>query len=906
MSEPDFDKLPPMLKLYREYKSRYGDALILMQVGDFYEAFFEDAVTISKILSLTLTSRDKSSPSPIPMCGVPISSIDNYLERLVSRGYSAALIRQLSDSETIASSSSDLNDKKNTDKKGMVKRALERLVSPGMRVLGSEQADRETIYLAALGLSRHALSNHSISNSRGAENDNAIVYADLKEGVVYVRDGIARQNLLAEVERVRPSELLIPKEIDHQPVDKRTTLMRSLERIISNEYAIKQRSSEAFQHLLTQLTKLSGFSGLSKAAKDALLILAGTVHEASPGASLQFTRLELVHDRDLLVIDSITRRHLELTRNLDDGGTNGTLFSVLDCTSTAQGARLLKRWILEPLCSEIQIKDRQDVVENFISSSNSNLLQTIKTEMRYLVDFERLSTRLELLAINPRELAALRDSLLRLDSISSALRQFSHLTLIDELLAQLTQMPELKQLLLEKLSTEPPANLAEGYVIKDGYSSELDRLRKLKSQGSEIMAQIEAREKERTGIQSLKVRFNNIFGYYIEITKANLGRTPSDYIRKQTTVNSERFITPELKQHEEEITNAQDKILALERSLFEQLRLEVSPYLSTIRALGAASAKLDTLLSLAQVAERDNWIRPELCEQPILNIKAGRHPVLHRMIGDRFIANSLELGVNGCIVLTGPNMGGKSTFLRQAALIVILAQLGSFVPAKYAQIGIVSKIFTRIGASDNMREGSSTFMLEMQETAHILAQADQRSLVIIDEVGRGTATQDGLALAQAILEWIISHLRCRTLFATHFHEITRLDQIYPELKNLSVSSVDQDGEVVFTHEIKSGPANKSYGLEVGLLAGLPAKLVDRARSLLETNARGVAQKQLTLFDRLSSQIEVCNNKSAEIKEPEDYKHLKQLEAQLKGLRLNELTPIQALNILDNLKAGILN
>lgn len=876
------ENLPPMLRQYLEYKERHPEALLFFQVGDFYELFFNDAIITARLLGLTLTSRDKNSDNPIPMCGVPIAVIDSYIAKLVASGKSVAIVRQYGDPNA---------------RKGMMERKLERIITPGVQVLGAESKSREENFLAAIFVS-----------ALGEEF--SIAYSDVRTGRIKVRDGLDKEALLAELKIVAPSELVLPREFEGKKFDRRSNWVRDIELVLDGASIVFRN----FERLETgRLKDTNGYISLSEVAKRSVHLLVGYVDEATVGQRVQFLGIEEDSHQDELIMDSGTRKHLELLGNMRDGSSHGTLLGVLDLTKTAHGGRLIREWIVRPLRSLDKIEQRHNAVEYLVAEKRC-LRAELVSKLELISDLERIATRLELSAVSPRELAALRDSLFALNDIRLNLGSIA--TELPALLAMiyggLSFESEVLKELENNLTESPPISLVDGGIIKTGINAELDRLRDIRANGKNWIAALENTEKERTGISSLKIRFNSVFGYYIEITRANLEKVPTDYIRKQTTANGERYITEALKVQEEEILNAESREHKLERELFEALVARLKPFSSSLRQISLNLSILDTIVALAEVADQNAFRRPALNESRNLEIRAGKHPVLAMTLRSDFVPNDLTFkeGSRQVALLTGPNMGGKSTYLRQAALITIMAQMGSFVPAERVDLGLVDRIFTRIGASDNMMEGESTFMVEMREAAFILANSTERSLLLVDELGRGTATQDGLSLAQATLEWIVQKIGARTLFATHFHELTELEGTLLGLFNLSVGSKELEGQIIFTHSICEGPANKSYGLEVAKLAGLPQELTERAREIMLTgeaalsgqksSSRSSSRAQLSMFDSGSRELVRTIEK---VVEPSDYRRCKSLAERILGTDLNSLTPLDALNLLASVKEG---
>jgi DNA mismatch repair protein MutS len=871
-----------MLRQYLEYKERHPEALLFFQVGDFYELFFNDAVITARLLGLTLTSRDKNSENPIPMCGVPIAVIDSYIAKLVTSGRSVAIVRQYGDPNA---------------RKGMMERKLERIITPGVQVLGAESKSREENFLAAIFVS-----------ALGEEF--SIAYSDVRTGRIKVRDGLDKDALLAELKIVAPSELVLPREFEGKKFDRRSNWVRDIE-LISDSASIVFRNFERLE--AGRLKDTNGYISLSEVAKRAVHLLVGYVDEATVGQRVKFLGIEEDSHQDELIMDSGTRKHLELLGNMRDGSSHGTLLGVLDLTKTAHGGRLIREWIVRPLRSLDKIEQRLNAVEYLVSEKRF-LRAELAAKLELISDLERIATRLELSAVSPRELAALRDSLVALNDIRLNLGTIATElpTLLAMIFGGLAFEPEVLRELENNLTESPPISLVDGGIIKTGINSDLDRLRDIRANGKSWIAALENTEKERTGISSLKIRFNSVFGYYIEITRANIEKVPADYIRKQTTANGERYITEALKVQEEEILNAESREHKLEREIFEALVARLKPFSSALRQISLHLSILDGVVALAEVADQNSFKRPALNESRNLEIRGGKHPVLAMTLRNDFVPNDLSFkeGSRQVALLTGPNMGGKSTYLRQAALITIMAQMGSFVPAEGVELGLVDRIFTRIGASDNMMEGESTFMVEMREAAFILANSTERSLLLVDELGRGTATQDGLSLAQATLEWIVQRIGARTLFATHFHELTELEGALPDLFNLSVGSKEIEGQIVFTHSICEGPANKSYGLEVAKLAGLPQELTERAREIMQTgeasqngaksSTKGGARSQLSMFDSGPRELVRTIEK---VVEPSDYRRCKGLAEKILGADLNSLTPLAALNLLASVKEG---
>jgi DNA mismatch repair protein MutS len=910
--------LPPMLQQYLQYKQTYPECLLMFQVGDFYELFFDDAVTISRVLNLTLTSRDKGAPNPIPMAGVPIAVVDGYLERLIQAGYSVALVSQVGE----------------VPPKGAVARKLDRIVTPAVRILCHQESGAEATTVAALAIA---------GESTGLRTGVAMAYSDVRSGIVHVQEDLSLETIVLAGKNLAPQELILPRELEStgasaRVLDRRSSWVRELE-LALGERRIKIRSTGgnglSSSNAQRELTGVTGYSALSPLARKAVRNLLAYLDEVTVERCLPIRRIEQHTERAYMRLDATTRQNLELLQNLRDGGRQGTLFGVLDHTVSSGGQRLLQEWIRRPLLAVPQIRERQALLRALKEAGA--LRAQLRSALDHVPDLERIITRVELEIASPRELGALRDCLLlrpRLLSSLTALAQqapdVAEKPLWQECIQHLGVNISSAELLQRALVDSPPISVNEAGIIRAGFDTELDALLEIRTHGRDWILALEAEERARTGISSLKIKFNNVLGYFIELTQNNASRAPEDYIRRQSTASSERFTTLALKQREADLLGAQAKQEQRERLLFNLLRSNVQREAEVLRQLANALALLDVLQSLAEVAERENYCQPEVDDSLVLKIEAGKHPALAEMLGAHFIPNSLGLespaSADGarCYILTGPNMGGKSTFLRQTALIVLMAQIGSFVPATQAHIGIVDRLFARLGASDNMLEGESTFMVEMREATHIVEQASKRSLVIVDELGRGTATLDGLAVAQAFLEHVVSEISARTLFATHFHELTSLASSGSEhgctIHNLRVGSVHRAEGLLFTHQILEGPADRSYGLEVARLAGLPARLLERARTLFAAYASQAkadqgathagSQRSLVVAPEPQAIYPVpgSGHNSATVapvpQVPPDYLQLQGLREQICSLCLDELSPRQAWETLSKLQEHV--
>ncbi|NLF25815.1 MAG: DNA mismatch repair protein MutS [Deltaproteobacteria bacterium] len=877
---------PPMLRQYLEFKQQHPECVLLFQVGDFYETFFEDAVTVSKVLNLTLTSRDKNSADPVPMAGVPMAVVDNYVERLVSAGFSVALVSQVGE----------------VSGRGMVERKLERIITPGIKVLSHSEDASADEAVAALYV------HHAQPSEAGSSIEFALAYSEIQSGRVYVRDALSLKELCFELTRVAPLELLLPRAPYGQSIDRRVGWVRTVEKALPGA-ALKWRAQEisgGSGGRERNLASIPGYAPLHAAAKHAVRLLLHYVDEITVDQQLPFSEIVLAGREGAVRIDAATRSALELVRNVRDGSSAGSLLGLMNRTVTAGGARLLRRWLLNPLNNLAEINRRLAAVGALIARSETR--EDCQAMLRYITDFERIAARIELRAVTPRELGALRDGLQKLPELRLELERnfapgcLNSSELLHEINLSLEVDASAKDLLERALADSPPPHAKEGGIFRDGYSQELDRLRQVGAQGKSWLVDLEKQERERSGIASLKIRHNNVQGFFIEVTKANLARVPEHYVRKQSMSGAERFVTEELKRLEQEINSAKSGQDRLEQELYEDLKQKICAFTPEFRRTATGLSQLDVLFSFALLAECEGYCAPRLSTSCELSIKDAKHPVVGAALKSAFVPNSVQIDEAGprCLIVTGPNMGGKSTYLRQTGLIVIMAQVGSYVPASEACIGLVDRIFARIGASDDLLEGDSTFMVEMREASHIVSTATERSLVLVDEVGRGTATSDGLAIARAIIEWIVFKLKCRTLFATHFHELTALSHVTPQVANLSVGVLDDGQDIVFTHQICQGPANKSYGLEVAKLAGLPVELTMRAREVLEeleqseVSTGGPVSGQLSLFQQIAPY-------QRETKEPEDYAELKELREEISALDLNSITPLQAMSFVSELK-----
>ncbi|MGQ9463133.1 MAG: DNA mismatch repair protein MutS [Candidatus Fervidibacter sp.] len=818
MSDRHWEKLTPMFRQYQAIKAKYPDVLLLFRLGDFYEMFGEDAKIGSQVLQLVLTSREIGKGNRVPMCGVPHHAVERYIAKLLEAGYKVAVCDQLEEP---------------SPKKRLVHRDVTRVLTPGTLVEEAFLEAKQYNFLSAI-------CSGAEDEGRGAREGErqqkfGLAVAEVSTGEFAVTE-LNVKTLWDELARLQPAEVLLPEQLSND--ENFTARLKSVCETATitpfNLDPFTEPDKLLCQHF--QVTTLDGFgvAGMNLAIKAAALII----------AYLQRTRLSaLEHLKSLstysigefMLLDNATRRNLELVQSLRDGGTYGTLLWVLDETVTPMGGRLLRRWILQPLLNLEHINDRLDAVESLFR--NTLWRQEIREVLKSVPDLERLVARVGTGTANPKDISQIRSALQTIPKLKQLLAEGSELpTLLRRILERLHTADDLRQKLEVALVDNPPQRMTEGGIFRDGYHPELDELRYIAQHGKELIAALEAKERERTGIKNLRVGYNQIFGYYIEVTKANLHLVPKDYIRKQTLTDVERFVIPELKQLESKVLGAEERIGQLEYQLFVELRQEVARRSWELLETARAVAELDVLSALAEVAAKNHYTRPILDDGDQIFIREGRHPVIELVQKDKpFVPNDclLDNRENQLLIITGPNAAGKSTFLRQVALIALMAQIGSFVPAKEARIGIVDRIFTRVGAHDELIRGQSTFMVEMAETANILHNATERSLVLIDEIGRGTSTYDGIAIAWAVGEEL-HRIGCKCLFATHYHHLNELENLLPRVKNYRAAVLEEGDKVVFLYRIVPGGTDRSYGIQVARLAGLPERVIERAKEILVT------------------------------------------------------------------------
>lgn len=849
----------PMLEQYREIKKKHSNEILFFRLGDFYEMFFEDAELASKELEITLTSREGGPNGRIPMCGVPYHAAENYIARLINKGYKVAICEQVEDPKLV---------------KGLVKREVVKIITPGTILSDTLLSDTANNYLAALYEEEDILYLASADISTGE-----CMWAMFK--------GSGRQAALFDhLFHLMPAEIVLASKIQNLEelvrfIETRLNSCSTTNLMIDDFSGIMSLGEKHF--IKEELPDVSG-------ACTAVACLLNYLHQTVKNDLSHINHLVKYNSSDYLILDASTLRNLEITRNMRDGSKRDTLLSVLDFTKTAMGGRLLKKWLEYPLINRNAIIERQDAVAELIE--RPAVRQTISECLKDVYDFERILTRLEVGTASARDLAALKSSLSVLPELKASLTGMTAKLLANASLKIKTHTDVLT-LITSAIVDNPPLSIREGGMIKPGYDLELDELRNISQDSKQWIQNLETNERENTGIKSLKIGFNKVFGYYLEVTHTHAASVPPNYVRKQTLANAERYITPELKEFENKVLGAQEKIVNIEYHLFTKIREYIKAYIKEIQATARQIAELDALFSLSEAALRYNYIRPSIDARRHIRIKDGRHPVVERLlVREMFVPNDTELNNadSEIIVITGPNMAGKSTYMRQTALLVLMAQVGSFIPAREAAISPVDRIFTRVGASDDLSTGQSTFMVEMNEVAQILKHATSDSLVILDEIGRGTSTFDGMSIARAVIEYIKERIKAKTLFATHYHELIELADEFSGIKNYSVAVKERGNDVVFLRRIIAGGADRSYGIHVAQLAGLPKKAVERAQRILADLESGEPKRA------------AAANKSS-VEESAEVMSLftNSIVNQLADLDVLSITPLEALNILYKLQ-----
>ena len=860
-------ELTPMMRQYMEMKERNPGCLLFFRLGDFYEMFAEDAKLASKELDLTLTTRDrgKDKEDQTPMCGVPFHSAESYIARLVAKGYKVAICEQMEDPALA---------------KGLVKRDIIRVVTPGTVTESSMLDERKNNYFAC---------------AYGEAGAFGLCFCDISTGAFHAMVAENADRAVDELGCYQPSELLLGgRATDDETL--REALRTRIPCCVENGEPSLFDYDQAAALLLQQFGKDVETLGLGEArpvvqAAGALLL---TLKKNQKTELPHVRTLEFSQSSRFLELDLTARRNLELTETMRAGEKRGSLLWVLDKTKTAMGGRLLRSWLEKPLMSPAQIKKRQDAVAELVDHTvaREELIHLLKD----VTDLERVMARIATGTCTCRDFRQLSNGLAPLPGLAAALAPFES-PLLRDVRESLPDLQPLKDEIDRAIVDDPPFTIREGGMIRPGYSEEIDHLRDIMSGGKDTMTAIEVREKERTGIKNLRVGYNRVFGYYIEVAKGQVSLVPADYIRKQTLTNGERYITPELKELEDTILNAKDRVVTLEYDLFLKLRTYLADHGAAVQAAANAAALADVLSSFAALAVDNDYCRPEVDFSNEIQIEGGRHPVVEQVLrGKMFVPNDTKLGTPDCqvAIITGPNMAGKSTYMRQVALIVLLAQMGSFVPAKSARIGVVDRLFTRIGASDDLAAGQSTFMVEMEEVAEILNRATPRSLLILDEIGRGTSTYDGMAIARAVLEFVADRktLGAKTLFATHYHELTVLEETLEGVKNFNISVRKRGDEMIFLRKIVPGGADKSYGVEVAKLAGLPSKVVERARKILKELEQGQIPQTAAAPKAADEQVSILDLDALAIRD------------RLAKITVETLTPIEAMNVLYELRQMI--
>ncbi len=862
-------KLTPAMERYVEVKSQNPGTILLFRMGDFYELFFEDAEIASKVLGITLTSRDKSSAKPIPMAGFPYHALENYLHKLIRAGYRAAVCEQMEDPKLA---------------KGPVKREVTQVVTPGTITDENLLDPRESNYLASVFVGKQRV---------------GLSWLDVSTGRFWVTD-LELEQLPDELARIRPAELLVsetPARADElwPKLDVRGTLI--------TKRAPWCFASEHCLGLLKSHFRTQSLDGFDVAADSPGVTAAGSLieylQETQRSSLSHIVKLEPWRRSQSLIIDEATRASLELTRTIREGRREGSLLGTIDQTVSPMGARLFTEWLSNPLTDVAAINARLDAVEEL--TRDALLCRDVREQLEQVYDLQRLTGRVATLRCSPRDLGFLAKTLSLLPKLKAKLAGRKAATL-QALEVDLDLVPEVRADIDAAIVDEPPLITSDGGMIREGYDARLDELRELARGGKAWIARYQAQEVERTGISSLKVGYNKVFGYYLEVTATHKDKIPADYIRKQTLTKQERFITPELKEYEEKVLRAEDEAKLLEQDLFNQLRDRTAKQVTRLKNTGEVLAEIDVLVALAVLASSQRYCRPQICEEPVLDIREGRHPVVERLqpTGE-FVPNDVLIaGDYGRVqIITGPNMAGKSTYIRQAALITILAQIGSFVPASEARIGVADRVFARVGASDELSKGQSTFMVEMTETARILNSASERSLVVLDEIGRGTSTYDGISLAWAVTEHLHDTIKCRTLFATHYHELTTLTTTLKSAANWNVAVHEKDDGIIFLHRIVEGAADKSYGIHVARLAGVPREVVDRANVILKTLETDHVdpEGQTKIPARQQSKPK---HKQLSLFVDDSHPVLEEL----RQMKIDEMTPLAALQALSQIRAKV--
>ena len=861
------------MKQYQQVKAKHPDTILLFRMGDFYETFEEDAKTTARVLGITLTKRGNGAAGEIPLAGFPHHAIDTYLPKLLKAGYRVAVCEQLEDPKLA---------------KGLVKRDVIEVVTPGVAFSDKVLEQKQNNYLAAVSLPSPLTQGSELVG---------FAFVDVSTAEFSVTEFPLRQ-LPEQMSVFQPVELLVQKR-DFETVE---SILRGKFHGLYSKMDDWVYNGDYSYEILVNHFKTQSLKGFGVEQFRTGIVAAGAVmhylQETQKANLPHIKKLVPFDTSDYMVLDASTKRNLEITASLS-GQSDGTLFAVLDRTQTAMGGRLLKAWVNRPLKKLEPVRSRLEAVRELYGSDS--VRSDIREILEQVGDLERLVARIATGRANPREIKQLQKSLSYIPSVKSHVSKLNA-PLLREMHGNLNPLESLIKLIHDAIEDDPPASLGEGGVIRKGHNKELDDLRSIAFSGKDWIARLQTDERQRTGISSLKVGYNNVFGYYIEITNTHKDKIPADYIRKQTLTNAERYITPELKEYEEKVLHAEEKILSLETKIFNEVRLSISEYSTSILENAHLLATVDCFISLADVAVENNYVCPEVDESSRLEIKEGRHPVIERLLppGERYTANSTSMDIeeSQILIVTGPNMSGKSSYLRQVGLIVLLAQIGSFVPAAEARIGLVDRIYTRVGASDNIASGESTFLVEMHEAATIVNTATNRSLILLDEVGRGTSTFDGISIAWALTEYLHTRIGAKTLFATHYHELNELADIFPRVKNFKVDVREYGDKVIFLHKVLPGFADHSYGIQVAQMAGLPEEVTDRAKKIL----KNLEESELNVYSsgkQLRGRIPPPDIQMTLFEMKDD-----KLRDDIRKLNVEKMTPLEALQKLVELQKRI--
>jgi DNA mismatch repair protein MutS len=872
-------KLTPMMQQYMELKENYKDCIILYRLGDFYEMFFDDAIVASKVLEIALTGRDCGLDERAPMCGVPHHSIDNFIPKLIENGFKVAICEQMEDPATA---------------KGIVKRDVVRVITPGTIIDQNMLEDKSNNYLCSLYLTNGGF---------------GMSYVDVSTGDLLVTEYISNNSkalvdaITAEIIKINPSEIIANSTINNDIIDLKINCLNNINTIEEYKELILNHFSRQSKDTFNSLVSLDAF-GITDNVNTimSLGMLIEYLYSTQKNTLDHINKIESYKIGDYVQLDSNTRKNLELTETMRGKKGQGTLYHIIDYTMTAMGGRLLKKWLEEPLRSQSLINQRLDAVAEFYD--NIMVSNNTKEHMKKIYDIERLIGRIVFGNCNGRDLIALKQSISNLPDFKSEL-SFSDVELIKEIYDRIDVLSDIYELLEKSIVEEAPISVKEGGVIKTGYNAELDEIKEISVNGKEWISNLQNTERERTGIKNLKIGYNKIFGYYIEITQSNVKNAPDYYTRKQTLANCERFVTPELKEMESKVLNADEQLMKLEYNIFLEIRQYIKEQTIRIQNTAHDIAIIDSINSLSIAAVKNNYVRPKINTGNHMHIIEGRHPVIEKLIkNEMFVPNDTMIDNKKLrmSIITGPNMAGKSTYMRQVALITLLAHVGSFIPAKEADICIVDKIFTRVGASDDLAQGQSTFMVEMSEVSNILKNATENSLLILDEIGRGTSTYDGLSIAWSVVEYITKKIKAKTLFATHYHELSELEDKIDSIKNFRILIKESGDKITFLRKIVEGSVDKSYGIQVANLAGLPVEVINRAKEIIAQLEESDINKMFSYNkkrERVKDRFQLSMFGSTENTEA-DSKYKSYVEENISNIDINSLTPMDAMNLLNEI------